>query len=824
MKVSGTISTDKLRPRLSYIARAFAIFLVLLFFIILCCHHASDVATALLSHWTFLLQPWARRRMPPLLPPFSGRPRRPKPSLLAYPATYFLISYYMLRMSFVNLLVGLGQIREVIPVANPLLVPLQLPLKPVPDPHDYCPARTRGRSPSLRLLHLGLLAAIAASDAVPTLSLASDKALKRDLRKYRGASGFVTKTSNIQPKTMSRLRKALEASPCHLLSEDDTFELIMDSGCSKSVSPHLSDFVPGSLVDLAIPLTMDGIAGQIVAHQKGRLRYEILNDAGEMTVLTCDGYHIPELKIRLFSPQVMLGEQKGGKYVLEWNSSYLELANGDHITIGYHRQTSLPVIRGFHNVLTTAKALALEGLVEPTASNLTSLQQCLFKWHTKWGHLGWQHTQWLGRCGIVGPIGVKMGSTNVVPPKCAACQLGKQERTPKPGATMHKHPDGVHKMNKLEPGDLISSDQYESTLLGRQFSARGTDLTAQKFRGGTIFCDAASAKLSVVHQVGLTGTETVQAKIRFEREAAAAGVHVKDYCSDNGIYPSKEFAAELISKGQGIRHSGVGAHHHNGVAENAIKITVRTARTMMIFAALRWPEHNDRDLWPLALSHAVHLHNELPSSTSRLTPHEVWTKSKSSFSALVNAHPWGCPVYVLQPRLQDGGKVPKWEPRSRQGQYMGASPLHASTVGLVRNLRTNHISPQFHVVYDDLFDTVHASSEEAPASWPDLFTFSRYKSDYDDEDFVPSLSDEWLTPVEQSQRQQQEQAQRGQQDDEDHDVLPPTVDEVPPSQRAPLPDEASPRTAIPDTSQRAPVVPDGPPAEAQPKSSEGANT
>jgi hypothetical protein len=24
------------------------------------------------------------------------------------------------------------------------------------------------------------------------------------------------------------------------------------------------------------------------------------------------------------------------------------------------------------------------------------LQQHLFGWHSKWGHLGWQHTQWLG--------------------------------------------------------------------------------------------------------------------------------------------------------------------------------------------------------------------------------------------------------------------------------------------------------------------------------------------------------------------------------------------------------------------------------------------
>jgi hypothetical protein len=303
-----------------------------------------------------------------------------------------------------------------------------------------------------------------------------------------------------------------------------------------------------------------------------------------------------------------------------------------------------------------------------------------------------------------------MGSTTVLPPKCAACQLGKQEHTPKEGSTLVNHPGGVLKMNKLEPGDLMFSDQYESPLLGRQFSARGNDLTTQKYRGGTIFCDSASAKLTVVHQVGLTGTETVQAKLRFERKAAAVGVQIRAYCTDNGIYTSKEFTAELASKGHGIKHSGVGGHHHNGVAENAIKHAVRTARTMMIYAALRWPEHNHEDLWPLALSHAVHLHNEIPNQASRLRPHEILARSKSSFSALVNAHPWGCPVYVLQPRLQDGGKVPKWEPRSRQGQYMGSSSLHASTVGLIRNLRTNHISPQFHVVYDDLFETVHASA------------------------------------------------------------------------------------------------------------------
>ena len=92
---------------------------------------------------------------------------------------------------------------------------------------------------------------------------------------------------------------------------------------------------------------------------------------------------------------------------------------------------------------------------------------------------------------------------------------------------------------------------------------------------------------------------------------------------------------------------------------------------------------------------------------------------------MVQAHPWGCPDYVLQPRLRDGGKVPKWEPRSRRGQYMGASLLHASTVGIVRNLCTNKVIPQFHVVYDDLLETVH--SGDTPSDiWPDLIIFNQF--------------------------------------------------------------------------------------------------
>ena len=125
---------------------------------------------------------------------------------------------------------------------------------------------------------------------------------------------------------------------------------------------------------------------------------------------------------------------------------------------------------------------------------------------------------------------------------------------------------------------------------------------------------------------------------------------------------------------------------------------------------------------------------------SWFSPTELWSRSKSSQSALSNTHPWGCHVYILQPRLQDGGKLPNWEPRSRRGQYMGVSPLLSSTVGLVRNLNTNRMSPQFHVVYYNLFQTVHSAEVEPFIECPDLIVFDRFRSYLDNSDFVYELA------------------------------------------------------------------------------------
>ena len=159
---------------------------------------------------------------------------------------------------------------------------------------------------------------------------------------------------------------------------------------------------------------------------------------------------------------------------------------------------------------------------------------------------------------------------------------------------------------------------------------------------------------------------------------------------------------------QGIKNNGVGFHHHNGVADNSIKNVARIYVIMMIHDALKWPDTSEKSLWTKDMGHAVHLNNHNPHISSGMSTEEVWKRYKSSHSNLHNAHPWIYPAYVLEPRLQYRNNLPTWIPRSIRYQYLEASKLHTSTVGLVRNLQTGNIRPQFHLIFDDYCETVHA--------------------------------------------------------------------------------------------------------------------
>ena len=125
----------------------------------------------------------------------------------------------------------------------------------------------------------------------------------------------------------------------------------------------------------------------------------------------------------------------------------------------------------------------------------------------------------------------------------------------------------------------------------------------------------------------------------------------------------------------------------------------------MLYAMNKWKKMILICLWPYAMRHA----NDVANSTPRKGEDDSPLEKLSGVPVrpkLCHFHAFGCPTYVLDDPLQSGQGVPKWKQRARLGVYLGPSPSHARTVALILNPRTGHVSPQFHVKFDDFFETV----------------------------------------------------------------------------------------------------------------------
>ena len=248
------------------------------------------------------------------------------------------------------------------------------------------------------------------------------------------------------------------------------------------------------------------------------------------------------------------------------------------------------------------------------------------------------------------------------------------------------------------------------------------------------------SRLSYVHAHETTNAEeAIEAKKAFEAYAQLHGVKVKHCHADNGIFNSEAFRDAVSKAHQTISFCGVGAHHQSGIAERMIRELSELARTQLLHAM----NHNRKaisiHLWPYALRHASYLHNLFPRTGKKDSPIEAFSSSRVR-PRLKHAHPFGCPVYVLQKELQDGNSLPRWDPRARVGIYLGHSPHHAASVGLILNQQTGLCSPQFHCYCDDLFETVKLDPAN-DSLWQKLAHFHAQEGTYDpDPKFFPDFA------------------------------------------------------------------------------------
>ena len=554
--------------------------------------------------------------------------------------------------------------------------------------------------------------------------------------------------------------------PIGLMAVADKMEAIVDTGASICVTPFAEDF--DSLELESGSQVLKGLSKGCAIKGRGIVHWR-LEVGGKTVLLKLRALLVPECEHRLLCPQQVVKEHQpkippatieGDCVKFQFEDGVVECACND---------SNLPVVK-----LCTDKEAALNlkamhfCVTQEANQNLSVAQKELLKWHCRLGHVAFPRVQMLMKAGALGDhpkirAAAKL-DLNKHPFMCGSCAFGKAKRKASRPKTFKgkdwKAPQVAEKVLSKEtlfPGQKVSMDHFIVSTPGRLWTSRGSESHDRMFKGGVIFVDHASGFVFVCPVVNFTAGEALRAKREFEAEMASMGVTVLNFHTDNGVFTAAEFQDELAKNKQGLTLSGVGAHHQNAVAERNIGTVTSLARTMMLHAKLRWPKAVSTKLWPMAMKQAEFIVNHVPDLNNSC-PMDRVTGSLVPRSLLKNVHVWGCPSFVLDPKLQDGHKIPKFDPRSRRGLHLGWSPRHASTVPMILNLLTGSCSPQFHVVFDDWFSTVSSEDKLDDESieseeWTQLFVNDRIQMDFDSDGDV-ELADEWLTEAERLEKHQ----------------------------------------------------------------------
>ena len=600
-------------------------------------------------------------------------------------------------------------------------------------------------------------------DPVPTRRSRKMEAKKKNNLRRKSKS-VNTKVENVKPKG-PRLLKNFSCAVANLVnlgrissSEPNSGydgSVLFDSGANCCITNRKEDFT-GEFVEGNCDHSVDGIGTSLKVRGRGTVAWTFEGDNGMYRTLRLPCYYIPSSLHRVASLQRVLEVCPEETFLM--NGQCLVLSGTESvpsISIPYCPRSNLPLATPLDhahddtdpqerdhldsgadtarlevnrcaastNTSRTPKPQLpinkspMSSLTHPDNLNLSGPEKELLRWHYRLGHIGVKRVQWMFRQGILATSEATRRMHSAAckithGPLCTACQYAKQRRKTMPGHSkiVHKEEQNSLKFDDLFPGKMISVDHFYAGPDGRLDTTYGKEHSDKKRKGGAIFVDHASGNVFTYFQSHLNSHETLEAKKAFETFCTGCGVVPQNYLSDNGTsFVSKDYTAHLEQFHQTTRLSGVGAHHSNGIAERSIGTILSIARAMMHHSALHWPDVADTGLWPLAVQHAVYIFNRIPQESSGRSPYELFTRRAWPASKFQDFHVWGCPVYVLDSALHSGNSVPRWKARSSRGMYVGNSTKHGHAVPRVLNLETGAITSQYHVVFDDEFQTVDSS-------------------------------------------------------------------------------------------------------------------
>jgi hypothetical protein len=529
-----------------------------------------------------------------------------------------------------------------------------------------------------------------------------------------------------------------------VLGKQSSFPVVWDSGASRSVSPHRSDFV-GPLEPTPLSMKLQGIARGIRIKGVGHVAWSFVDDTGMLRTLKVPALYVPEASTRLLSTNELMEVYKPETIKHDLDRLYFngnQSAGVNGIEILRDPTTNLHVGMAYDHSAPGKVHAAFNSAISVTSAhniNLSPAEKELVLWHNRLGHLGYRKIQFLLQTGVLShseSARRKQSSAARIQtyPMCAACQYGKQRRASAPGKRTRVVKDrrDVLREGDLFPGQKVSVDHFICSTRGRLLHTYGKEDPKQQYAGGAMFVDHATGYLFVSPQVHMTTHETLESKEKFEKHCRDFGVIPTQYHSDNGsAFTSQAYREHLETFAQISTYAGVGAHHHNGIAERAIQTVMSIARTMMLHSAIHWPDVADAALWPLAVEHAIQLYNHMPNPSTGHSPHDLFSKTRWPQSRFQHFQVWGCPAYVVDKSIQDMKSVPRWKTRSDRLMYVGHSVKHATSVARVLNLDTGAITTQFGAIADNNFATIGISADHLPdlgsPEWMNLFGESEFQ-------------------------------------------------------------------------------------------------
>ena len=554
---------------------------------------------------------------------------------------------------------------------------------------------------------------------------------------------------------------------------------MLDDGASACITNNINDFTDSPK---RVDRKVKGIKGHARATHRGTVKWYIEDDHGLVHVMMITGtYLIPDAATRILSPQ-HLAQQANDHYPTAEGTGALTTSKNITLFWAQRRftktvpldtntnvglTTTAPGAKNFRsfcatvtapetnqtNIFTThiipddddEESFQPQDPIEPSTQDESELNNTvknvmtdtpeisivdmgpashvipddqepnsldphdeLLRWHYRLGHLPFDRIRQLASQGQL-PKRI----LSCKKPFCAACQYGKM--TKRPWRVKGDNKDNAKIATK--PGQIISVDQLESNTPGLIAQLKGK-LTQQRYKYATVFVDQFSGYTYMYMQKRLTSEETVMAKHTFERSAEQRGVKILHSHADNGRFADNAFIADCRAQRQGLTYCGVNAHFQNGIAERRIRDLQEQTRTSMLYAMNKWKRMILICLWPYAMRHANDVANATPRKGEEQSPLERFSGVNIT-PKLRHFHSFGCPTYVLDNAIQSGQGAPKWKQRSRMGVYLGPSPSHARSVALVLNPRTGHVSPQFHVKFDDFSETVQDKSTNMDSPEPE---------------------------------------------------------------------------------------------------------